>query len=81
MTNREAWEFHDKMMENGLVRYVDEPMLISSALRERSALDQIAPKRWNDAYLSAFAMAGNLRLVTFDITLASYTPGSILLRS
>ncbi len=39
----------------------------------------VTPRLWTDAYLAAFAVAGNLRLVTFDKDFERF-PGLNLLR-
>jgi predicted nucleic acid-binding protein len=81
LTNKAAWNLHSELVLQGLITLCAEPASLDTFLGERVSLNQPAPKRWGDAYLSAFATAKGLRLVTFDVALAGYTPGSTLLRA
>jgi toxin-antitoxin system PIN domain toxin len=80
LTNKAAWNLHSELVRQGLVVVHPEPASLETFLEDRVSLNQPAPKRWSDAYLSAFATAASLRLVTFDVALAGYTPSSTLLR-
>ncbi len=80
-TNDAANDFLDQLIQSGNVQFLPEPTAnIDALLLERSALARAAPKRWTDAYLSAFATAAGLRLVTFDEMLARYTPQSLVIK-
>ena len=79
LTNEEAWRFLDRLGRSIALRYAAEPAALIRLFRERSQLRSASPKRWMDAYLSAFASESRLRLVTFDSSLAKYTPRSVLL--
>ena len=75
-TQRQCWQIFDEWVENDQARFLDEP---PGMLRNRTSDEAVAPKMWMDAYLSAFAEAANLVLVTFDRALASRTADSVLL--
>jgi predicted nucleic acid-binding protein len=49
-------------------------------MRGRSTEGLVSPKIWADAYLAAFAVAGNLTLVTMDRALAAKVKGAVLLQ-
>lgn len=80
LTNKAALDLCSKLLKQGLIKNQSEPRSIDSYFAERASFNRPSPKRWSDAYLSAFAAAADLRLVTCDAALAGYTPGSILLR-
>ena len=81
LSNRRAWALQSKLTRHGLVEFVAEPASLDDYFVDRVLLERSSPKRWNDAYLSAFSEASGLRLVTFDRALASYTRHSILLHA
>ena len=56
----------DDMMVDDRFSYWDEPNGLLLKLRLFTKGYPFSPKLWQDAYLAAFAMAGNLQLVTFD---------------
>lgn len=78
-TQTEAWGTYDDWQRNGHAIFVEEPPSIDHTFRALSRSVQAAPKDWADSYLSAFAQASALRLVTFDQTLGRKTPGALLL--
>jgi predicted nucleic acid-binding protein len=49
-------------------------------MRGRSTEGLVSPKIWADSYLAAFAVAGNLTLVTMDRALAAKVKGAVLLQ-
>ena len=65
-SNREAWVALDALQALAQVRVHDEPPGTFALWRTLANADTAAPKVWMDAYLAAFAIAGSLRLVTFD---------------
>jgi L-amino acid N-acyltransferase YncA len=78
-TQRQCWQIFDEWVENDQARFLDEPPGMTKWLRNRTSNEVVAPKMWMDAYLSAFAEAANLMLVTFDRALAGRVAGSVLL--
>jgi len=65
-TQDQAWAIYDAVASDGRFEFSLEPQNLEIFLRKYSTSSQVSPKLWQDAYLAAFARAGNLRLVTFD---------------
>lgn len=76
-----AWSVYDDWLENGRAAYLEEPPSVETIFRSFSKSLQPAPKDWGDSYVSSFAQASGLGLVTFDQALQRRTPGSLLLGS
>jgi toxin-antitoxin system PIN domain toxin len=66
LTNRQAWETLDLLMEDEAVVFESEPPGVDAIWRQLSETTTSSPKVWMDAYLAAFAIRGGLRLVTLD---------------
>lgn len=78
-TQRECWTIYDGWISARKAILAAEPTGLGTVLRSRSSSDSPAPKTWMDAYLAAFAEAGNLTLVTMDRALAAKAKGAVLL--
>jgi toxin-antitoxin system PIN domain toxin len=72
LTNKQAWAVYDSFLSDDRVRIFPDLPAIEDVFRSISAVPQVAPKRWVDAYLVAHAVASEATLVTFDQALASY---------
>lgn len=79
LAQKSAWETYDSWLEDGHASFIEEPSAVERIFRTLSISRQVAPKDWADSYISAFAQATGLRLVTFDQVLHRRTPNSILL--
>jgi uncharacterized protein len=79
LSQHDAWRVYDDWMENGRAAYLEEPASIERIFRLLSQSRHSTPKDWADSYISAFARASGLRLVTFDQALHKRTEGSLLL--
>lgn len=66
LTNQDAIATLTKLLGETRVTHREEPEGIGPLWHRLGARDSASPKRWMDAYLAAFAIAGNLRLVTGD---------------
>lgn len=66
LTVDEAWRVFDALMRDDRFAFAVEPPGLEAALRRLMRGAAFSPKRWQDAYLAAFAVAGRLSLVTFD---------------
>jgi toxin-antitoxin system PIN domain toxin len=66
VTQDQAWKLYDGIMSDPRVGFAAEPPTIESLWRQFAQSPQFAPNGWTDAYLAAFAVAGNYELVTFD---------------
>ncbi len=66
-TNDEALLALDEVLSDPRVGCLEqEPGRLFARWRELGGWAQPAPKRWMDAYLAAFALESDCRLVTFD---------------
>ena len=72
MTLVEAWQAYDRFLSDPRVSFADEPPGLEQPWRTLTQSQSFSPQVWNDAYLAAFAQAGNLNLVTFDQAFAQY---------
>lgn len=79
LSQTQAWETYDDWLQRGQAIYMDEPPTVEQVFRSFSQSGQPAPKDWADSYVSAFAQASGIQLVTFDRTLHRRTAKSILL--
>jgi predicted nucleic acid-binding protein len=61
------------------MRNSNEPADLGLHLRRLSNFEQVSPKLWQDAYLAAFACAGNHSLVTFDQGFRKFTGVRLIL--
>lgn len=66
LTNARAWDECQLWLTARQVSFVAEPPHIVDKWRTLSDRSSSSPKLWMDAYLAAFAIAGELQLVTFD---------------
>ena len=65
-TCRAAWETVNRWLKLPEVVILRDPTGVDDALGRLSQTVDLGPALWTDAYLTAFAMAGSHRLVTFD---------------
>lgn len=79
MTQAQCWSIYDRWIDSGVAIMAPESTDLESRMRAQTSARCVSPKTWADAYLAAFAEAGNLTLVTFDRALAAKAPGAILL--
>jgi toxin-antitoxin system PIN domain toxin len=66
LTNRDALETLERFMASRSVAYREEPSGVAPLWHRLAALDSASPKVWMDAYLAAFAISGDLHMVTLD---------------
>jgi uncharacterized protein len=71
-TLREAWAAYDAFLADPRVGFLSEPQGTESLWRQLTQHNLKATKLWADAYLAAFALAGNLELITFDKGFTQY---------
>jgi len=79
LTMQGCWQLYDQWVATGQVAWADEPMGLEETLRSLAGGAAASRKIWTDAYLAAFAEAGNLTLVTLDRALAAKAKGAVLL--
>ena len=76
---RQCWKLYADWIASEAAELWTEPAGLEARFAQLTAVDERSPKRWNDAYLSAFAETADIPLVTFDKALAAKTAGAILL--
>ena len=79
LTQTNAWDVYDGFLQTTRARFIDEPQGIDPLFRQHTKRDEASTKQWADGYLSAFAMAAGMPLVTFDRALAGKAKGAVLL--
>jgi uncharacterized protein len=79
LTQLQAWQAFDALVADSSNRMMDEPAGLDPFFRQHTSGRQASTKQWADGYLSAFAEAAGLTLVTFDKALAGKTKGAVLL--
>ncbi len=70
----QAWAVYDNARLDSRIGFLQEPAALEGHWRQYSQGGAFSHNLWNDAYLAAFAVAGNHELVTFDRGFARY-PG------
>ena len=70
----EAWECYLRWRDRQEVDFLSEPPGIEDVMTDWCRSGLATTRNWTDLYLAAFALAGNLRLVTFDSGFGSF-PG------
>ena len=68
----EAWKTWDAFLGDERFRFQDEEEGFELHFRTLSASFAHQPKRWQDAYFAAFALAADAELVTFDTGFRSF---------
>lgn len=66
LTVEEAWDGLDSLRGRAGVIWLEEPSGVERLWRAQMTANTPAPGAWTDAYLAAFAIAHNVRLVSFD---------------
>ena len=79
LTQKQAWRAFDAFLVNPANRMIQEPAGLDPAFRELTDRDESSTKQWADGYLAAFALAADIRLVTFDRALAVRVERAVLL--
>lgn len=69
----------DRLIADLRVTMLAEPVDLGGLFKNNSAIRQVAPKKWADSYLAAFALAANATLVTFDHGFAQYPISATIL--
>ena len=76
-----AWHEFDVLMSDARVSYAEEPIDLEVHWRAFTQARIFAPQLWSDAYLAAFALAGNQEIVTFDKGFSQFTGVKCLILS
>ncbi len=70
LTQAQAWRAYDRWIDAGGAEYAEESAGLGAAFRANTRKAEASPKEWADAYLAAFSITFDSRLVTFDRALA-----------
>ncbi|MFQ5743644.1 MAG: TA system VapC family ribonuclease toxin [Acidobacteriota bacterium] len=65
-TCEQAWSHYDRLLEQPVVEYIDEPSGLTDRLRGHTRGQDPSASLWTDAYLASFAQTADLELATFD---------------
>ncbi len=77
LTNQDALRALEQFMRAPSVAYREEPVGLVPIWHRLAALPTASPKIWMDAYLAAFAMAGELEVVTLDQAFSQFAGTSV----
>src|SRR5688572_6516102 len=77
LTNAEAWAVFDGYCTDKRISVAEEPRDLAQHWKRISATETASPKKWMDAYLAAFAIAGGYQLVTTDEDFRQYKEADI----
>jgi uncharacterized protein len=73
LTMPQAWQKYDLLQSDPCVSYADEPTNLEAHWRSFTQLKSYSTNVWADAYLAAFALAGDWEMVSFDKGFAQYS--------
>jgi len=77
LTNQDALATLGQFMASASVAYREEPPGLELIWHRLAALPTASPKVWMDAYLSAFATAGQLQMITLDQAFARFAGSNV----
>jgi len=66
LSNKSAWSVYHSLADDRHVTWIDEPQGIETYWKRFASSSKAPPKLWMDAYLAAFAIAGEHQFVTTD---------------
>lgn len=73
LTHEEAWDIYRQYLANPAVCFLAEPASTETQFASLSLAGTLPQRLWTDAYLAAFAIAANCRLVSFDSDFQRFT--------
>lgn len=80
-SNLNAWAFYTHLIGDQLVGYAEEPSGLEAIWKSLTTRATPSPKVWMDAYLAAFAIAGNYSFLTTDGGFRQFTGLNLVLIS
>ena len=81
LSNKAAWSVYEGFLGDDRISWVEEPNGLESHWKRLAACATTSPKLWMDAYLAAFAIAGDHGLVTTDQAFKQFKGLNLLLLS
>ncbi len=79
LSNYDAWGVYKTLITDRRVAFRAEPAGVESGWEKLASQKSASPKLWIDAYLAAFAIAGDFDLVTFDRDFAAFEKAGLRL--
>jgi predicted nucleic acid-binding protein len=79
LSSRKAWRVYETIRTDVRILFAPEPYTLESEWRKLTGQDHPTPKVWTDAYLAAFARAGEMQLVTLDRAVLSIASEALIL--
>jgi hypothetical protein len=79
LSSRDAWRAYRAVLTDERVSFSPEPFALEAEWMKLTYQEKPASKLWTDAYLSAFARAGEMQLVTLDRAVIAMAPEAKLL--
>jgi len=79
LTNEDALQLLDQYLSSSAVTYHEEPPGMAPLWFRLARRETASPKVWMDAYLAAFAIAGDLTIITFDSAFKQFVPSGLKL--
>lgn len=79
LSNTAAWSLYERFLADKRIAFAEEPPGLESHWKKLAATNKASPKRWMDAYLAAFAIAGKHQLVTTDKAFRQFKSLDLLL--
>lgn len=66
LSPQEAWAIYRQFLAIPILRFLGEPAGLDDHFQALTCAPSFPHRLWTDAYLAAFCLAGNYRLVSFD---------------
>jgi predicted nucleic acid-binding protein len=66
LSPQEAWAIYRRFLAIPILRFLAEPADLDEHFHALTCTPAFPHRLWTDAYLAAFCLAGNCRLVSFD---------------
>jgi toxin-antitoxin system PIN domain toxin len=66
LSAQEAWITYQQFLAIPILRFIAEPSGLDDHFRALTCASDFPHRLWTDAYLAAFSLAANCRLVSFD---------------
>lgn len=66
LSTQEAWTIYRQFLAIPILRFLAEPAGLDKHFHALTSTPAFPHHLWTDAYLAAFCLAGNYRLVSFD---------------
>ena len=79
LSSRDAWRTYQIILSDARIGFALEPFALAPEWQRLTSQKRPTPNVWTDAYLAAFARAGEFQLVTLDRAVLSLAKEALLL--